>query len=155
MTWALNANLPATRHPFVAANPILRQSLILLVTVSAAVGGFLATGPDAISLAATTAGADLTRLLRFMAALKGMMAVVALAAVMWRLGAAVTPLRLATYGIAAAAMAAGPGLIWGMVHLKLGAALLHGGLFATIILLWRDPAVAGRLETMIRARRRR
>jgi hypothetical protein len=50
-------------------------------------------------------------------------------------------------------MAAGPGLIWGMAHIGLGAILLHGGLFATIILFWRDPAVGAQLARIVDRRR--
>jgi hypothetical protein len=46
-------------------------------------------------------------------------------------------------------MAAGPGVIWAMVHVGLGALLLHGGLFATILLLWRDKATAGRMAAIL------
>ncbi len=38
-------------------------------------------------------------------------------------------------------MAAGPVLIWEMVHVRLGVLLLHSGLLAGGLLLWRDPAV--------------
>ena len=51
-------------------------------------------------------------------------------------------------------MAAGPGLIWGMVHLRLGALLLHGGLIALVVLLWRDGATSQRLAELVAARRR-
>ncbi len=37
----------------------------------------------------------------------------------------------------------------GPVFLGLGALLLHGGLAGTIVLLWFDPAVSGRLATMV------
>ena len=50
-------------------------------------------------------------------------------------------------------MAAGPVLIWDMVHIRLGALLLHGGLLATALLLWRDPAVGARLVALVTRRR--
>jgi hypothetical protein len=66
----------------------------------------------------------------------------------------VSPARwIAGYAMAAAAMAAGPGLIWNMVHIGLGALFLHAGLVATLVMLWRDPAVAQRLSAAIAARR--
>lgn len=58
------------------------------------------------------------------------------------------------YMAAGAAASAGPVLIWGMVHLGLGALLLHAGLFAALVLLWRDPAVAAELGAMVAERRR-
>jgi hypothetical protein len=50
-------------------------------------------------------------------------------------------------------MAAGPGLIWQMAYVRTGALLLHAGLFAALILLWRDPAMGARLGAMVAARR--
>ena len=141
------------RRGFATASPASARIFLLVVAISAAATGLLADRPEAVARAVTQAGGELTRLLRFMALLKSMMAVAAFAAVIWRLGAPVTATRALAHAAAVIAMAIGPGLIWGMIHLKLGAALLHGGLFATIILLWRDPAVAQRLDAMIRHRR--
>jgi hypothetical protein len=50
-------------------------------------------------------------------------------------------------------MAAGPVLIWDMAHVGIGAALLHGGLLAMVLLLWRDAAVGARLSAIIATRR--
>jgi len=97
----------------------------------------------------------LARLLRAMAAIKMLLAACAGAAVLWRLAAPVGPAWLAGYAAAAGAMAAGPALIWTLSHIGLGALLLHGGLMATILLLWRDPVTGMRLEQAINARRAR
>jgi hypothetical protein len=127
---------------------------VLAVTVLAALAaGGLATGPDTVARAVAASGPDLTRLLRAMAALKAVMAAGAVAAMVWRLGSVVTLPWLAGYAAAAAAMAAGPALIWGMAHVGLGAALLHGGLLAAVLLLWRDPAIGARLSAIVAARR--
>ena len=40
-----------------------------------------------------------------------------------------------------------------LLVVRTGALLLHAGLFAALILLWRDPATGARLGTMIAARR--
>jgi hypothetical protein len=40
-----------------------------------------------------------------------------------------------------------------MVYVGSGAVLLHGGIFAAVVLLWRDPSVGQRLAAMIAARR--
>jgi hypothetical protein len=88
-----------------------------------------------------------------MAVLKAFMAAGLVAAVAWRLGAAVALPWLAAYAAAAAAMAAGPVLIWDMAHVGLGAVLLHGGLLAAVLLLWRDPVVGARLSAIVAARR--
>jgi hypothetical protein len=125
-----------------------------MLAVGAGIGaGLLATGGEASSHAIQLAGADLTRLLRAMALLKAVMAVAATAAILWRLGVAATPTWLSAYAIACAAMAAGPGLIWDMSHVSLGALLLHGGLVAALLLLWRDPAVGMRLSALVANRR--
>jgi hypothetical protein len=128
--------------------------VVLAVAILAAAGGaVLATGPEAAARAVADSGADLTRLLRAMAVLKAFMAAGLVAAVAWRLGAAVALPWLAAYAAAAAAMAAGPVLIWDMAHVGLGAVLLHGGLLAAVLLLWRDPVVGARLSAIVAARR--
>ncbi len=134
--------------------PGLRRVGLLAVIAAGLAAGFLATGGHATTTAIGHDGAALTRLMRFMAAIKGGIAIAASAAVLWRLGVAISLPWFAAYAAACAAMAAGPGLIWSMAHAGLGALLLHGGLFATILLVWRDPAVSGRLAAIVDARRR-
>jgi hypothetical protein len=48
---------------------------------------------------------------------------------------------------------AGPGLVWGLAHIVLGSLLLHGGLIAMALLIWRDPAAIARLSEIIARRR--
>jgi hypothetical protein len=131
----------------------LAQGLIVATIVAAGVAGALATDGAAAARAAEHAGPALARLLRGMAALKAMMAAGVAGAVVWRLGAPVTAPWLAAYAVAGAAMTAGPGLIWGLTYVGMGAAILHAGLGASVILLWRDPAMARRLAAVIGARR--
>jgi hypothetical protein len=138
---------------------ILCAGMLTLIT-AAFIAGFLVTGTEATTLAIGRDGADLTRLMRFLAAIKGVMALGAPAAGRWGGGVGVDlppaislPL-FAAYAVTCAAMAAGPGLIWSMSHVALGALLFHGGLFATVLLLWNDPAVGARLADMVAARRR-
>ena len=88
-----------------------------------------------------------------MALLKVAMAAGMAAAVLWRLGLPVTLAWWAAYALACAGMAAGPGLIWQMAYVRSGALLLHAGLFAALILLWRDPAISEQLRKMVAARR--
>jgi hypothetical protein len=123
----------------------------LVVVAAATAAGFLASGGDA----AAQAGAELTHLLRAMAVLKALMAGAAGAAVFWRLGSAIPGIRLAAYALAVASMGAGVGLVWGIAHVVAGAVLLHGGLLATLLLLWRDPEVGHRLGVVVAARRAR
>ena len=133
--------------------PRLARSAIAVI-VAGAVGLSFALGDaPATSRAVADAGPELTRLLRFMAVIKGGFALGALSAVLWRLGSDVSPGRFVTYGACCAVMAAGPGLIWAMAHVGLGALLLHGGLVALLVLLWCDPAIPARLEAALASRR--
>ena len=86
------------------------------------------------------AGADLLVLMRFMAVVKAAMALGAVALVWWRTGAPLGPGTAAAYVAAAAVMAVGPGLIWDMRHIALGAAAVHGGLSALLVVGWMDRA---------------
>ncbi len=137
----------------VRANKVLAISGFAVILLAALTFGYLATSPAATFAAVQHDGADLTRLMRFMAGLKAMLAIGAAAAVAWRLAAPVGLPWFAAYAVTGAAMAAGPGLIWGMAHVGAGALLLHGGLFTTILLLWRDPAVGRLLGAMVERRR--
>ena len=137
------------------SSPTARLARVLIagLVVLAAVAGFAATGTPAASAASANAGPELTHLLRAMALLKTLFAAAVIGATLWRLAAPVTWPRLSAYAAGCASMAAGPGLIWGLAHVQAGAVLLHGGLLATALLLWRDPATASRLNTAIAARR--
>ena len=147
-------SLQSRRSASLLVSPGLARSVMLAVMVGAAAAGLLATSAEASRDAAAAAGLDLTHLLRFMAALKGAMALGAAAALLWRLSTVVPPLRFSAYAGAAACMMAGPGLMWSMAHVGLGALLLHGGLAATVMLLWFDPASAEILDRTLRLRSR-
>ncbi len=134
-------------------SPRLARSLVLAAVAAAAVAGALSVDPVQAARAAAQAGPGLTRLLRGMAAIKAFMALGALGAVIWRLRLPTPAGWVAAYALAGAAMAAGPGLIWAIAPLAAGAAFLHAGLIATLILLWRDPAVSRGLAGLIAARR--
>ena len=132
---------------------VLRRALLLAFVVAGALIGLLLTSETTAHAAIGQAGPDLTRLLRAMAGMKALAAAGLVVAVLWRLAEPVSWPWLAGYALACAAMAVGPGLIWEMVHLPLGALLLHGGLLATVVLLWRDPAMHVRLEQAVARRR--
>jgi hypothetical protein len=136
-----------TTHAFNA------RSLLMALAVIALAAGFLATSPAQTAHIIKMDGESLTRLMRTMAVIKLTFAALAFTAIIWRLAAPITAGWLSGYTIATTGMAAGPGLIWGMVHIITGAILLHGGLLAAIILLWRDPAVGTRLAAIIQTRR--
>ncbi len=146
-------SIAAARGRLEFSSPGAVRAAFVFIVLAALAVGWLATGEATTAVAVAHDGAALTRLMRFMAALKSVIALAATAAVFWRLGAAVTLPWFGGYALACAAMAAGPGLIWGMTHVGFGALLLHGGLFASILLLWRDPAVGTRLAALVAARR--
>ena len=131
------------------------RALFVVLLVAAVAGGFVATSPAASAQAVSSAGEDLTRLLRGMAAMKVLLALGAVLGVFWRLGAPVSARRFVVYALACGAMALGPGLIWGMVYVRAGAVLLHGGLLVSLVVLWRDPSVGQRLAEQIARRRAR
>lgn len=134
-------------------SPTVARALLVLVAAASVAVGLLATGTEASASAIALAGSDLTHLLRAMALLKVAMAAAMAAAVFWRLGSPVTLAWWAAYALTCVGMAAGPGLIWQMAYVRTGALLLHAGLFAALILLWRDPTTSARLGAMIAARR--
>ncbi len=148
------AHIPLTATPGLGRveviPPAVARAVLTVVVVIAglATAAFVASSPHA------AAGADpaLTRLLRAMAVIKAGMAAGVVAVVFWRLGVAAKPLALGAYALVSAAMASGPILIWGMTHLVLGAFLLHAGLVAGAVMLWRDPATTARLKALIAAR---
>lgn len=151
-TLTTTAPIAPTRGIIVSAS--IGRGAMLTLVIAAIIAGFLITGTKGTDLAVARDGADLTRVLRFLAAIKGAIAIAGLATVLWRLGAAISLPWFAAYAVTCAAMASGPGLIWSMSHIALGALLLHGGLFGTMILLWRDPAIGARLAVIVAARRR-
>ncbi len=135
------------------ATPIIARTLLVAVIALAFVGGLAATDSAATARLVARGGADWANLLRAMAALKLLFAGAASGAVLWRLGAPISLARFSGYALAAAAAWAGPGLIWGLAHILSGTVLLHGGLIAMAILIWRDPATRARLSETITRRR--
>jgi hypothetical protein len=136
-----------------ARGAVGRRFLLLAIVVTGLVGGWLATPAGLVARAAADAGPELTTLLRGMAAMKALAAGGLVAAIVWRLSAPIAWGRYVAYAAASACMAVGPVLIWNLVHLRLGALLLHAGLLAAVVLLWRDPAVGARLQGVIDRRR--
>ena len=134
--------------------PSSRRIAVAATAGLAFVGGLLATDPSETSHAIARFGPELGQLLRFMAAVKALIALANVGVLSWRMTLPTAFPRFTLYVIAAAAVAAGPGLIWGLVHVVLGAILLHAGLAACLVLLWRDPAVVARLGELVTLRRR-
>lgn len=147
---SVTSNAPTRAAVF---TPAKRRAGLLAVIAVAVIAGSFANPSQASHLAMVNDGAALTRLMRFIAVIKAGMAVVVSAVVLWRLGAAITLPWFIGYSSSCAAMAVGPGLIWGMASIGLGALLLHGGLLISILLVWRDPAVGVLLANTVAARR--
>jgi hypothetical protein len=143
------ADARSARTMAVGLTPFGARLMVVAAMAAAAAAGFVLSGHSG------AADPALTRLLRAMAVIKAFIAAGAGVALYWRLAVPIGPWRLAAYAAAGAAMAAGPGVIWNMSHIAAGAALLHGGLAATIFLLWRDPGMAARLEQAIAQRNRK
>ena len=122
-----------------AVHRLSARSLLAAAVVLGTVAGFYATPHTTSAAAIADAGPDLVRLLRGMALLK--VALVAGAAWFagWRLRFPARPPLAALYVASLGIMAAGPGLIWSMAHVVLGAVLLHVSLATLLVLFWRDP----------------
>ncbi len=150
---AVAARITAEAAPHQGKSTISARVTLLAAACAACAAGFLLGIQTAASPALANADPNLTGLLRAMTVLKMAMAAAATGAVVWRLGMPARPRWLGVYALAGALMWAGPGLIWSMTHVGTGALLLHGGLLATLVLLWRDPAVGTRLAAIIAARR--
>ena len=128
---------------------VARATLIVALVAGAAAG---------LAVGASTAGAseaELKHLLRAMAMLKLMFVAAAAAAIWWRMSAPISAVRLGGYAVAAVSMAVGPGLIWYLSHIGTASILLHGGVAASVLLLWFDPAAGRLLEGAIAQRRAR
>lgn len=120
----------------------------------ALVGAVAGAGALGFLVGGDAAGSDLLVLMRFMAGVKAAMALGAVALVWWRLGAPMGRGMAAAYIVAAAVMAAGPGLIWDMQHVVLGAVAVHGGLSMLMVAGWLDRAGWNGVLSAAVARRR-
>jgi len=131
------ADLPQAK-PRGAASRLSWTAILCAAAISAGVAGVLlgrvAADPGSMEW-------QLVLLLRFMAAVKGAMALGALALAMWRLRRPASDRLALGYIVAVAAMAAAPGLIWSLGAIVPGAATFHAGLLFYLVLAWRDDAV--------------
>lgn len=134
------------------AHPSTARVSILAAAALGAAGAALISA--VLPHAPSSVDPGLVRLLRLMAVLKALFAGVLISGVLWRLGRPLSVRRLVLYGIVVAALTSGLVLIWSLSNLVLGAVLLHGGLLSGVLLLWRDPGTALRLEAALVRRRR-
>jgi len=138
-----------------ARRSISRPALAIAAAAAMAIATLLLTVPGAATPPVAQADPELTMLLRFMAGVKAMLALAALAAVAWRLGYPASPPLSAAYLLAPALMCAAPVLIWRMAHVAAGAGLFHGGLIVLLIALYADRGNTSALAktAMLRLRR--
>ena len=116
-------SFPATEDEIASRSGwVLRRSALIGAVVAGAALATLATSAGEATQAVQAAGPELTRLLRGMAGLKLMFAG-----------------GLLAFGRTRAHFGDGA--------LGLGALVLHGGLLASALLLWRDPAICARIDT--------
>ncbi|MBS0393190.1 MAG: hypothetical protein JSR54_01120 [Proteobacteria bacterium] len=92
--------------------------------------------------AAVARDPDLVRLLHGMALIKGMTAVAALGAVLWRFGRPVSTAVTAAYGMSVWALWSAACLVGSLSHLAAAALLFHSSLLALLLVAWRDPCRA-------------
>ncbi len=133
---AIDIARPPQSWPLGTQSLTIRRILLASVVILAATTGVIA---GALSAPDTTADADLTLLLRFMAVMKAAIVLAAAGLVAWRLGLEDLSSRLATGYIAAVGlMALSPGLIWSQSSLTLASAFFHSGLLFALALAARD-----------------
>lgn len=111
------------------------RRLGLLSAVAVAAGGAWAAGDPAPILAVDP---ELATLLRGMAALKLLILLPTLAAVLWRVGQPVATPFVVGYGLGLSAMAGGATLVWQLSHLGMASIAFHAGLVASAWLAWQD-----------------
>ncbi|MBB1090339.1 hypothetical protein HUU61_03460 [Rhodopseudomonas palustris] len=115
-----------------------RRAIALLAAVSAIAIALLVSSPDATTRAVASSDAELVMLLRFMAAVKALLALVALGVSVWRLGFPASPALKVAYTLAPALMCAAPVVIWQMADVAFGAGLFHAGFVLLLLALYAD-----------------
>jgi hypothetical protein len=148
--------MPATSAAIGPARRSLsRRGIGLAAAIAAGYVALLWTAPDATASALRQTDAELVMLLRFMAVVKALLALFALAAAVWRLGYPASPLLTAAYVLAPALMCAAPVVIWQMAYVATGAEMFHGGLALLLLALFADRGQASDLAKTALMRLRR
>jgi hypothetical protein len=143
-------HLPALGAPLAAPRAALAGSANarLAVLLAGSAVALLATAAWTPATAVAPADAELVRLLRMMAAIKGLLLVLALGALGWRARRPVAPAFALGYAAAAWSAAAALGAMWRCAAPGTTAVVLHGAALALFVLASRDrdffPAPAAR-----------
>jgi hypothetical protein len=80
----------------------------------------------------------LARLLRAMAVIKGMLALAALGAVLWRFGWSVSKPAAFTYIVGSSVLTGSSMLIWQLTYIPLAAVLFHAAALCMLVVCWRE-----------------
>lgn len=81
---------------------------------------------------------ELAVLLRGMAAIKGLLAVLAASLVCWRFGLPISVRAAGAYATCAGLMFVACALIWQLAFIPLAAALFHAGGIGALLVAWRE-----------------
>jgi len=139
MTTAASRPAPRSAWPVPAvgaramAGPLWRAGLL--------VGGLAllaATAGSATLPAAPASDPGLNQLLRGMALIKGLLCLVAVVLVYWRLGRPIAPATAALCLLACWAMAAAALMIWQLRSIPWAALAFHVGEMSLLLMAWRD-----------------
>ncbi|ABD86193.1 hypothetical protein [Rhodopseudomonas palustris] len=142
-----DASLPApiaAAASFEARTALPRRASVALIIAGAALAAAFVTPADSVAAAKAQSGDELVMLLRFMAAVKALLALGAAAAVVWRLGHPASAALTLAYTAAAALMATAPALIWHLADVGFGAAMFHAGVVTLLAALYADRHLVAR-----------
>ncbi len=130
-------NIASTEERYASVWRRAAVAALSIVSLGAALGIGAMTADPAVR----AADPDLARLLKGMMFIKGVLALAATAAIGWRAGIAAPSAWALGYALTLAAMWSGVGAMWHISHAGFAAVALHGGFFAALVLLFRDPKV--------------
>jgi hypothetical protein len=134
----------ATIRPAARAEPLpgtvaLRRAFLLALVATAVAGAWLVSRPQP----ALVADPELARLLRGMAAIKGLLALAALGLVWWRIGRPIATARLVGYALGTAILAAAAVMVWQLAVVAATSVVFHATLLALALTALGDAGVRG------------
>jgi len=132
-------------HQGVRRIAVLRVGLLVGCIAGAAVAWAAASGSS------HPAEPELAVLLRGMAAIKGLLAVLGAGLVYWRFGLPISARAALAYATAVGLMFVGCALIWQFAFIPLAAALFHAGGIGALLVAWREGRQMPRAEWRTRS----
>lgn len=135
----MSESIVATRSVSAVATGLATRAAMLraLLVVGCAMALLIAAAlgrPEVLQ----QADAELARLLRGMALIKGALLAAALAALWWRFGLALAPRLALVYLVGAWLMAAASMLVWQLTLIPAAAVVFHAGELGLLLAAWRD-----------------